>query len=76
MVTEKSTWKNVLTYLIKKLNSMDYPKKVIQIIISLTCKVGCVFPVVIRSEFRLRQYRDDDHREYAPHFTSKRVHAE
>ena len=25
------------------------------------CKVGCVFPTVIWSEFRMRQYRDDDH---------------
>ena len=30
-------------------------------------KVGCIFPVVISSEFRLGQYRDDDHREDALH---------
>ena len=28
----------------------------------------CVFPVVIWSEFRMVQYRDDDHWEDAPHF--------
>ena len=27
-----------------------------------------VFPLVISSEFRMRQYRDDDHHEDAPHF--------
>ena len=73
---EKLTWKNVLIYLIKKLSSMDCPKKVSQIKTSLICKVGCVFPVVIWSEFRLGQQRDDGHREYTPHFTSKRVQAE
>ena len=31
-------------------------------------KVGCVVPMVIRSEFRMGLYRDDDHREHAPHF--------
>ena len=31
-------------------------------------KVGRVFPVVIWSEFRLGQYRDDDHRDEASHF--------
>ena len=32
-------------------------------------KVGCDFPLVIWSEFRMGQYSDDDHREHAPHFT-------
>ena len=31
-------------------------------------KVGCIFPLVISSEFRMGQYRDDNHREDAPHF--------
>ena len=31
--------------------------------------VGCVFPMVIWSEFRMGQYRHDDHREDAPYFT-------
>ena len=31
-------------------------------------KEGCVFPMVIWSEFRVRQYRDDGHREDEPHF--------
>ena len=31
-------------------------------------KVGCVFPLAISSEFRLRQYRDGDYRENALHF--------
>ena len=34
-------------------------------------KVGRVFPMVISSEFRMGQYRDDDHREYAPHFITQ-----
>ena len=34
----------------------------------LIYKVGRVFPMVIWSEFRLGEYRDDDHREDAPHF--------
>ena len=32
------------------------------------CEVGCIFPMVISSEFRMGQYRDDDHCEDAPHF--------
>ena len=31
-------------------------------------KVGCVFPMVISSEFRMEQHRDDDHQEDVPHF--------
>ena len=31
-------------------------------------KVGCAFPMIILSEFRTRQYRDNDHREDALHF--------
>ena len=31
-------------------------------------KVECVLTMVIWSEFRMGQYRDDDHREDAPHF--------
>ena len=33
-------------------------------------KVECIFPIVISSEFRIGQYRDDDHREDAPLFTT------
>ena len=32
-------------------------------------KVECVFRMIIWSEFRMVQYRDDDHREDAPHFS-------
>ena len=32
------------------------------------CKVGCIFAIVISSESSMEQYRDDDHREDAPHF--------
>ena len=32
-------------------------------------KVECVFPMVISSDFRTRQHRDDDHLEHASHFT-------
>ena len=31
-------------------------------------KVECVLPMVIWSEFRLGQYRDDEHQLDAPHF--------
>ena len=31
-------------------------------------KIGCIFPMVISSGFRMGQYRDDDHREDASHF--------
>ena len=30
--------------------------------------------MVISSEFRMGQYRDDDHREDAPHFTYSLIH--
>ena len=33
-----------------------------------TGKVGCVFPMVISSDFRTGQHRDDDHQEDAPYF--------
>ena len=33
-------------------------------------KVECVFPMVISSEFRMRQHRDHDHREDTSHFTN------
>ena len=31
-------------------------------------KVGRILPMAISSVFRLRQYRDEDHREDGPHF--------
>ena len=37
--------------------------------IKVKVKVGCVFPMVISSEFRMGWYRDDYHQEGAPHFT-------
>jgi len=37
-------------------------------VLTSTGKVGCVIPKVISSEFRMRQYRDDDHREDASNF--------
>ena len=40
-----------------------------QVIISWKTKVGCVFRIVIWSESRMRQYRDDYHQEDALHFT-------
>ena len=33
------------------------------------CKVQCAFPMVISSEFRMRQHWDGDHQKDAPHFT-------
>ena len=38
------------------------------------CKVGCVFPTVIWSQFRMRQYGNDDHQIDAFHFTSMISH--
>ena len=35
---------------------------------SMFYKVGRIFPMVISSEFHVRQYRDDDHQEDEPHF--------
>ena len=34
----------------------------------LASKVGCAFPMVISSDFRMGKHRDDDHEEDAPHF--------
>ena len=31
-------------------------------------KLGCAFPMVISSDFRVGQHRDDDHEEDAPYF--------
>ena len=33
-------------------------------------KVPCAFPMVISSDFRVGQHRDDDHEEDAPYFIS------
>ena len=33
-------------------------------------KLGCVFPMVISSDFRMGEHRDDDHEEDAPYFTT------
>lgn len=32
-------------------------------------KLGCVFPMVISSDFRMGEHRDDDHEEDAPYFS-------
>ena len=37
-------------------------------------KEGCVFSLVISSEFRLGEYRDKGHRKVAPHFTLWKDH--
>ena len=43
--------------------------------IFIKSKEGCVFPMVIWSEFRMGMSRDDDYREDASHFTQNmRVH--
>ena len=31
-------------------------------------KVGCVFPMIISSDFYMERHRDDDYKEYTPHF--------
>ena len=39
-----------------------------------SCKVGCVLPMVISSEFRIGQCKEDDHRKdtpVTPHFTCR-----
>jgi len=35
---------------------------------SFDTKLGCVFPMVISSDFRMGKHRDDDHEEDAPYF--------
>ena len=42
-------------------------RKHFQKVFRLQNKVGCVLPTVIWSEFRIDQYREDDHRD-APNF--------
>ena len=42
----------------------------------LKLKEGCFFPMLIWPEFRMRQFRDDNHREGAPHFMSPALNAE
>ena len=39
----------------------------------VSCKVGCIFAMVIVSEFRMWQYRDNDHREDVSQKTKKIV---
>ena len=52
----------------------DSGDKVMQLIkdantlLEVTYKVGCIFPMVISSEFRMRQNRGNNHRENAPKF--------
>ena len=41
----------------------------ISIEVNIFLKVGCVFTMVIWSEFRTEHFRDDDHREDTPPFT-------
>ena len=36
-------------------------------------KVGCAFPMVILSDFRMGKQRDDDHEEDAPYFRIRKV---
>ena len=35
--------------------------------------MGCAFPMVFSSEFRMGQYRDDNHQEDAPHFRNRQI---
>ena len=49
------------------LASRDF--KMDQFLPSLKTKVRCAFPIVILSDFRMGQHRDDDNQEDAPHFT-------
>ena len=39
----------------------------------MVCKLGCVFPMVISSDFRMGEHRDDDHEEDAPYFTTPTI---
>ena len=36
-------------------------------------KVGRFFPMVISSDFRMGEHRDDDHEEDAPYFMSRAI---
>ena len=42
------------------------PRGSIRTLIAIKPKVGCVFPMVIWFEFRMKQYRDDGHRIRTP----------
>ena len=37
-------------------------------------KVECVFPMVILSDFRMGQHKDDCHQEDAPHFIDRVIY--
>ena len=57
-----SNWNwNLQTFQHKPFQLLEFP--------DYRSKVGCVFPMVISYEFRLEQYRDDEHREDTHHFT-------
>ena len=47
--------------------SLERQLKLTNLLALKTGKVGCIFPMVISLEIRMGQYRDDDHREEAPH---------
>ena len=51
---------------------MSRRKNECQKTVSKVNKVGRISPMVAWSEFRMRQYRDDDHREDALHFKFKK----
>ena len=53
--------------------SLERQLKLTNLLVLKTGKVGCIFPMVISSEFRMGQYRDDDHREDAPHFMNPKA---
>ena len=51
---------------IERLSFWEYTVRVASL--NSSNKVGCAFPMVISSEFCMRQYWGDDHREVAPQF--------
>ena len=55
---------NIDTYLLEKVSFYIYNIQISQ------NKVGCIFPMVLSLDFRMRRYTDDDLREDAPHFIS------
>ena len=53
--------------------NMDQPTQIgwaliVSICGKFDCKVGCAFPMVISSDFRMRKHTNDDHKEDAPYF--------
>ena len=57
---------HIANYVVYKAEPVSTHSKMSQVQTQFNNKVGCVFTMVIWSEFRMGQNRDNDHREEAP----------